>query len=507
MAMIDMKEAKVGVLIVAYNAEKTISNVISRIKEDAWNNIAEVFIFDDKSDDLTVNIAMKAKENHPYGEKIKIFYNEINLGYGGNQKRGYLYAIKKHFDIVLLLHGDGQYAPELINNMINPIVNGDADAVFGSRMLKQNAALKGGMPIYKYLGNKILTKVQNFLLKEHLSEYHSGYRAYSVKAISDVPFLENSNDFHFDTEIIIQFIEGKKKIIEIEIPTYYGDEICYVNGINYAKNVIQTTCLYRFFKAGYFYSKKFDLNSNDRYPIKLDKYSSHMRIIDIISNLGRIGSGCALDVGCGSSFIAHNIKKIGYTVTGIDINDSIKSREVCDYFIRHDLSTGLPFERNRKFDLIIFADILEHLNNPEHVLLQARNILNEDGRAIASTGNLAHIYNRISLLLGFFTYKEKGILDKTHARLFTINTFKKIFKDCGFNILNVKFCPIPFELIFFKKMHKISNFLSWINMLAIKISPALFSYQIIFLCEIDKESISNLLKKHQIFDDYNELGM
>jgi hypothetical protein len=168
---------------------------------------------------------------------------------------------------------------------------------------------------------------------------------------------------------------------------------------------------------------------------------------------------------------------------------------------------GVPRQSRGVTIGIISADILEHLNNPEHFLLQARNILNEEGKVVASTGNLAHIYNRISLLLGFFFYKEKGILDKTHDRLFTINTFKKIFKDCGFKILNVKFFPIPFELIFLKKMHKISNFLSLIMMLAIKISPALFSYQRIFLCEIDKESISNLLKKQQISDDYNELGM
>ena len=124
-------------------------------------------------------------------------FNPLNQGYGGNQKIGYHYAISRNFDFVALLHGDGQYAPEVLPDLVRPLKEGRADAVFGSRMMKAGDALRGGMPRYKYVGNRILTNLQNQILGMKLSEFHSGYRVYSVKAISAVPFHRNTNDFHF----------------------------------------------------------------------------------------------------------------------------------------------------------------------------------------------------------------------------------------------------------------------------------------------------------------------
>ena len=140
---------KVGIFIVAYNAEKTISNVIDRISDAAWGKIDEVFVFDDRSKDNTSDAISRYKGANT--EKIRVFRNNHNLGYGGNQKRGYLYAIENGFDIVVLLHGDGQYAPEMIEEMISPLESELTAAVFGSRMLEKGAALSGGMPLYKAL--------------------------------------------------------------------------------------------------------------------------------------------------------------------------------------------------------------------------------------------------------------------------------------------------------------------------------------------------------------------
>ena len=140
----------------------------------------------------------------------------MNLGYGGNQKIGYYYAIKGNFDYVILLHGDGQYAPEKILDMLNPLINNEADAVQGSRMIKKFDTLKGKMPIYKFIGNIALTTIQNFLTKLNLTEYHSGYRSYKVSALKEIPFQLNSNQFHFDTQILIQLSIAKKKIYSIQ---------------------------------------------------------------------------------------------------------------------------------------------------------------------------------------------------------------------------------------------------------------------------------------------------
>ena len=144
-------------------------------------------------------------------------------------------------DIVVLLHGDGQYAPEFLMRMVQPILAGDADVVFGSRMLERGAALRGGMPKYKFVGNKILTFLQNQLAGVQLSEWHSGYRAYSIPSLAAVGFELNANYYDFDTQIILQMIGSNQRIVEIPIPTLYGDELSRVNGIRYGWRILRHT--------------------------------------------------------------------------------------------------------------------------------------------------------------------------------------------------------------------------------------------------------------------------
>src|SRR5579859_672942 len=164
--------------------------------------------------------------------------------YGGNQRKGYQYAIQRGLDIVVLLHGDGQYAPEVMQELLNPLEKGEADMVMGSRMMVPGAALRGNMPLYKYVGNKVLTFMENRLAGLKLTEFHSGYRAYSVRALSQIPLDSMTWNWHFDTQIILQFLRRGFRIKEVPIPTYYGDEICHVNGIPYALNCIRETFRY-----------------------------------------------------------------------------------------------------------------------------------------------------------------------------------------------------------------------------------------------------------------------
>lgn len=246
----NIKEKKIAVLVVAYNAENTLWGVLSRIPPHIEEKLSEIVVFDDASEDRTFEVGVEYKQSKRL-EKLTIYRNEENLGYGGNQKKGYDYVIKKGYDIVVLLHGDGQYAPEVMDKLLEPLEKDEADAVFGSRMMVKGAALKGGMPLYKYVGNKILTTFENLMLDMNLTEFHSGYRAYSCKALRKIPYHLNTDDFHFDTEIIIQLKEGGFRIVEKSIPTYYGDEICYVNGLKYAFNVVKSVIEYRMHKAGF----------------------------------------------------------------------------------------------------------------------------------------------------------------------------------------------------------------------------------------------------------------
>ena len=176
-----MAPARICILIVAYNAEQKLASVLDRIPPAILAKVEEIAVFDDASQDATEAVAHDYRQRHGW-EKLVIFRNQVNLMYGGNQQRGYQYAIERGFDIVVLLHGDGQYAPEVMQDLLTPLEAGRADMVMGSRMLVPGAARRGRMPLYKYVGNRILTTIQNVLIGTRLSEFHSGYRAYSLQA-------------------------------------------------------------------------------------------------------------------------------------------------------------------------------------------------------------------------------------------------------------------------------------------------------------------------------------
>lgn len=235
---------RVGVLVVAYEASATLEAVLNRIPQDFRSSITSILVCDDASSDDTYQVGMRVKQARP-DLPLHVIRRPVNLGYGGNQKAGYRWMIDNGLDAVVLLHGDGQYAPEFLPKMVAPIIAGDADVVFGSRMLEPGAALRGGMPRYKYFGNKILTFLQNRLAGVALSEWHSGYRAYSIRSLDGVGFELNADYYDFDTQIILQMIETHQRIVEIPIPTFYGDELSRVNGIRYGWRILRHTLRWR----------------------------------------------------------------------------------------------------------------------------------------------------------------------------------------------------------------------------------------------------------------------
>ena len=228
---------RIGIFIIAYEAVRTLIAAYERIPAQLKKDAAEIYIIDDASEDHTYWAGMGYKLLHNI-PNLNVYRNPRNLGYGGNQKRGLRHAIENRYDIVVVLHGDVQYAPEHIPDLIQPILEGQADLVFGSRMTGH--PLQGGMPLYKFLGNRFLTTVENWALGMQLSEYHSGFRAYSCEALRQVPFERCTDQFHFDTQVLIQFKEKGLRIREIPVPTHYGPEshqvgfgtaVCYGFGI------------------------------------------------------------------------------------------------------------------------------------------------------------------------------------------------------------------------------------------------------------------------------------
>lgn len=238
---------KILIFIPAYNVEKKIYSVVSKIPNSIFEkNEISLLIINDFSNDKT-NLEIDRIKND-FNYNIEVFSSNKNLGYGGVQKYAFNYAIEKSFDFVIMLHGDGQYLPEKLPDFIDRFEDKNFDAVFGSRMKSYSSALKGGMPIYKFLGNIGLTFVQNLILGSKMSEFHSGYRSFKVDSLKLINYETMANYYHFDTEMIIEFLKKKMKILEIHIPTYYGDEVSHLKSIPYGLKVLLSTLKSKFKK-------------------------------------------------------------------------------------------------------------------------------------------------------------------------------------------------------------------------------------------------------------------
>lgn len=285
---------RVLVFIPAYNAENTIAGVLDRIPQElGQHHEVHVLVSDDASKDKTFDAAKRHLAGFwcP-GEVIRI---NPNQGYGGNQKVGYRYAMDKGFDVVAMVHGDGQYAPECLPALLAPFERSNPpDAVFGSRMMQQKDALKGGMPFYKFLANKFLTRLQNRTLGTKLTEFHSGYRLYRVEALRKLPLELNSQGFDFDTEIIIQVVYSGGTIEELPIPTHYGDEVCHVNGVDYALKILRASLKARLVSMGIFHDPKFAFPATERAAAidPLSFASTSKTLFDMVPAKSRI-----LDIG------------------------------------------------------------------------------------------------------------------------------------------------------------------------------------------------------------------
>ncbi len=468
---------RVAVLVVAYNAEKKLADVLQRIPQVANDIQMEVLVCDDASSDRTSEVGQQfATESHQ--KNIRVISHEINLGYGGNQKFGYEWAIANNFDSIVLLHGDGQYAPELVESFVRPIINDQADVVLGSRMMTGGSARAGGMPVYKFVGNKILTRWQNFITGTDFSEWHCGYRAYSVQSLKSINYLENSDGFNFDTQIILQMNSAGKRITEIPIPTYYGDEICYVQGLKYARQVSIDVVKHRLKSMGFFASKV----TSPEYRFKHDEHSSHGKIKKVIESLPL---GNVLDVGCAGGEISEFATQVGHKVVAVDLNKPPTQLSKA-IFVQHDLDKGLPSTIDGKFDLIICADVLEHLRKPDELLYELLERLTTSGKIIASIPNFGNWYPRARVLLGRFDYDARGILDQSHLRFFTKKSFIRLANTAGYDVTKIWTTGTPFEVML---RGAPKRRISWKTLLSVlakvdrglcRLRANLFAYQFIF---------------------------
>ena len=471
---------RIGIFVVAYNAVNKLDWTLDRIPKEVWDKVEEVFLFDDCSTDNTYYAAFGYKHVKQL-DKLTIHRNSKNLRYGGNQKAGYQYAIARGFDIVVMLHADGQYAPEALNELLEPLENDSADMAFGSRMAPGCKPRAGGMPLYKVVGNRILTWTENTLIGTNLSEYHSGYRLYSCHALKKIPFMMNSNEWHFDTELLIQFKEAGLRIAERPIPTFYGDEICYVNGIGYAFNCIKAAMRYRLHKSKLVYEPKYDVSSDPYGYRKADPYSCHSQIVNWIK---AEKPADVLEVGTATGYLTSEMASQNSSVTGIEQDPEMAelARPYCRRMIVADIE-GMEIGGLGEFDAIVLGDIIEHLRDPRSVLEKLSRLLKPGGKILISLPNVANIWVRLNLLFGRFNYSRVGILYESHLRFFTLKTAKRLVADAGLDVISASVTPIPLPLILpATSRGRAFSFLHLVNWGLTRLRKTLLGYQFILVC-------------------------
>lgn len=472
---------RVLVFLLAYNAERFIQDTMRRIPAELKEFDTHVLIIDDASKDRTAEMALEFQKATPLAFPTTILRNPVNQNYGGNVKLGMRYAIREGFDAVCLIHGDGQYPPEKLPEFVRPILAGEADAVFGSRMMVSADALKGGMPLYKYVGNKVLTRFENWVLGTDLSEFHSGLRLYSVKALERLPFHLNSNDFHFDTEIIVQLHFAGMRIQEFPIPTRYGEEVSHVNGFKYAWDIVKQATLGQLQRLSLVYQRKFDVTPKGRETLyhvgKMTFTEAHRMAVDAVAPTAKV-----LDIGSSDGLVGAELKHRGHYVAGIDKHAPPHERG-------YDRFTPIDFDREpmpvdpSEFDTVLLLDILGHLKEPERFMERLHESLGgkPDTQVVVTAGNIGFILNRLQLLFGYFNYGKRGILDASHTRLFTFDSLPRLLQESGFVVTEVKAVPAPFELALGN--NPFTKFLVGLDRLLLKLSRGLFGFRIFVLAK------------------------
>jgi glycosyltransferase involved in cell wall biosynthesis len=468
------------IFIVAYNAESHIRSVLDRLPGEVFNNSKfHILIIDDCSKDETSRVASAHAAERRY-ENVTVMRNTINMGYGGNQKIGYRYAVQNGFGLVILLHGDGQYAPELVLEFVKKWKDDKADVVLGSRMLDKAKARKGGMPFYKWIGNQVLTGFQNRVLGSKLSEFHTGYRAYDTRLLSRLPFELNTNDFHFDTEILLQAFAVEAKFVEFAIPTHYGDEICHVNGMKYAWDVVRACLKFRFQKIGFFCSMQY----NGLLRAREDRAGSvQFRAVERLKKPGKV-----LNLGRTSPLLDKKLDELGCVVTNV-------TPEFEPQTLTEDVS---------KYDYVLVLDKIERLTDVERFLVNCRYSMSGPSSPtfIFSTGNVAFIGLRILLGLGLFNYGERGILRPNNKRLFTLSSFRRMLREAGYTPGKVRGVGIPFDQLL---GNRFGRAMGWLSDRVARIWPSMFAYHFIIEAQPRPHSFQLLTSAERFYDSSKQV--
>jgi 2-polyprenyl-3-methyl-5-hydroxy-6-metoxy-1,4-benzoquinol methylase len=409
--------------------------------------------------------------------------------YGAIQKVAFSWALDKNLDIAVVIHASGHFPLQSLGQMIEPVANGDAGSVFARRVNSREGPRSERISWWKFKGNRYLSSTLERIVGRTSNEWTCPFRAYSTRVLRSIPFLNNSDHHVFDLEMQLGCVELDEKMAEVEVPVVSDDAFTLRDCIRLAKDALVAALRYRFHKMG-FGTGSTAFNS-PAYDIKVEENSSHE---GLLRWFGDIEPGDILDVGCSDGTFGELLERVGHTVTGIDIQalpgiDSRVSR-----FVEADLEQGLSqhFD-SHSFDMVILADVLEHVRSPGALLREAKAVLKPDGRILVSIPNIGHWYGRLKVGFGIFSYDRRGLFDSGHLRFFTRVMFQRLAAVEQLQIVRFAATRTPLVDILTRGMESpksgstsshilrgVSSLLSGISTAGIRIWPTLFGYQLLF---------------------------
>ena len=482
------RRLRVAVFVVAARAGAHVAETLRRLPAELVPLLADVFVIDEGGAALTRERVVELRREVPC---LDWFHTPWALGYGGNQKLGFRYARERGYDVVCLLHGDGRYAPEVLPRLLAPFAREKTAAVFGSRWLEGADPKRDGMPWPKRVGSRLLTAACNRMLGADLSEYQSGYRAYRLSALAELPLESNTDDYPFDTELTVQLLQRGLRPVEVSIPCYHGEEIGLWSGLVHAARCLATVAHSRAMRVHLAYHPKYDVEPEGAlYTYKRAPTSLHQHVLR-----REVARGArVVELGAGQGDVGAHLAGRGARVVAADLRRP--AREFAHPFLELDLdrdfAAPLAQALGDRADQVVALDVLEHLAEPEHGVAQIQELLRPGGVLFASTGNIAFAPLRLTLLAGRFNYGKKGILDLTHSRLFTVRSFTRLLERSGFRVRAVHGFGPPIQDMVGEAWYWIAldRTAAWLA----RVWPGLFGYQ--FAVEAERlDDVADLLER------------
>jgi SAM-dependent methyltransferase len=468
---------KVLVVISAYRDAAALRAVLERIPVDLLPCLAEITIFD-RFEHEAPEAILRAVRDLPAAEKLTCSRIPRPYDYGENLKNCFDYGLEKGFDYIAILRGDAAYDPACLPAFLVRAVTEKCPVVMGFRGAESRPITGNGLDWAKWEGNRLLSFIEELVLHMKIRDYHCGFRLISTEVLRRIPYSLNASDYLFDLQLLIQIRCLGVPICSIPVPDFHDPGMRIGQMAGYALRAVGMGIGYRLHQLHIVRSAAYFVDLGEHYTLKRNRYSSHMQILASLEP-----GSTVLDIGCGQSLLAEEYVARGIRVFGVDqIPPELVSPFVHRY-VRHDLEVPLDLPFGRVFDYVILSDVIEHIKNRDALMESLRRYLKLDGKVVASTGNIAIWFYRTSLLLGRFEYGPRGILDRTHVYLFTLDSFRRFFLQRGYRVLGTRFTPIPFELVFSSTGRSaLVEGITGLYQYLTSLWPRMFAYQFIVYC-------------------------